>query len=315
MTPRAIGIDIGTTFVKAVLVTAEREILSRTQVATDTWQQQVVQIVNQLEREFGSVPMIGICGPGIGSPDGRCISWMIGSMAGLTNFDFTAHLGRAFSPSPGVPGEGTTRNNNPAPVHRVPVLNDALAALLAESWLGAARGIRDAVLLTLGTGIGGAIMSDGKLLKGHTGRAGHLGHVTIDAFGPLDICNTPGSIENAIGDHTIMNRSGGQFASTEDLVAAYELGDGQARDIWLGSIRKFAAAIASIINIIDPQRIIIGGGMIHAEESLFAPLRAELDRVEWRPIGAGVEIVPAELGEWAGAIGSAYNVMQATVEQ
>jgi glucokinase len=337
MNSRALGIDIGTTFIKAVVVTSAGEVISRRQEQTTDWKQQSATLVQQFEREFGPIPAIGVCGPGIRSPDGRYISWMIGSMADLANFDFTTHLKRvrASSPSPSTLGEGWGGGRvaqNPAPLKlqaepppypspgvpgegkeevRVPVLNDALAALLAESWIGTATGIKDAVLLTLGTGIGGAIMSDGRLIRGHTGRAGHVGHITVDAFGPLDICNTPGSIENAIGNHTIVSRSGGRFSSTEELVAAYESGDAQARDIWLGSIRKLAATIASIINIVDPQRIILGGGMIRAGESLFAPLRAELDRVEWRPFGTGVEIVPAELGEWAGAIGSAYNALQA----
>ena len=293
MIPRAIGIDIGTTFVKAVLVTGAGEVISRTQSNTDDWRSELLRIVERFDGEFGYVPAIGVSAPGIARRDGRGISWMTGRMAGLVNFDFTSHVKRA---------------------NHVPVLNDAMAALLGESWLGAARGIEDAVLLTLGTGVGGAILSGGKLLKGYSGRAGHLGHLTIDSAGPLDICNTPGSIEDAIGNHSLTERSSDRFRSTEALVAAYEAGDVEAGEIWIASIRKLAAALASLINIIDPQRIILGGGMIRAGDSLFRPLHAELARVEWRPFGMGIEIVPAELGEWAGAIGSAANVMRISAE-
>jgi glucokinase len=292
--PGAIGIDIGGTRVKAVVVSARGDVLSRTQTDTgdfdDSWQDEIVRIVKSFEDQFGPIPAIGVSAPGIGRPDESGISWMIGRMASVVNFDFTAHLGRS---------------------NRVPVLNDALAALLGEAWLGAARGVADAVLLTLGTGVGGAIMCGGRLLKGHTGRAGHLGHITVDSSGPLDICNTPGSIEYAIGNYSLDQRSKGQLDSTEALVRAYESGDELASEIWRDSIRKLAAGIASIINIVDPQRIIIGGGIARAGESLFKPLLAELARFEWRPVGSGVEIVPAELGEWAGAIGAAGNVMRA----
>src|SRR5206468_1632362 len=103
---------------------------------------------------------IGLCAPGLAARDERSIAWMQGRMAAIQRVDWTALLA---SPTP------------------VPVLNDAHAALVGEAWLGAARGARDVVLLTLGTGIGGAILADGKLLRGHIGRAGHLGHVTVNA--------------------------------------------------------------------------------------------------------------------------------------
>ena len=100
-----------------------------------------------------------------------------------------------------------------------------------------ARGIKDrAVLLTLGHRHRRRDHERWEANSEAIPVAGHMGHITVDAFGPLDICNTPGSIENAIGNHTIVSRSGGRFSSTEELVAAYESGDAQARDIWLGSI-------------------------------------------------------------------------------
>jgi glucokinase len=189
---------------------------------------------------------------------------------------------------------------------RVPVLNDAHAALLAELWQGAARGFRNAILLTLGTGVGGAAVVDGRLLRGHLGRAGHLGHISLDPRGRRDIVNTPGSLEEAIGDCTIERRSNGRFRSTAELVAA---DDDEARRIWADAIRALACGIASLVNVLDPEIVIVGGGMIAAGEKLFAPLRKELDEVEWRPHGRAVKIVPATLGEFAGAIGAARNAI------
>ena len=121
----------------------------------------------------------------------------------------------------------------------------AFAAFLA--W-GAAAGSRDAVLLTLGTGVGGAIMSEGRLVEGHIGRAGHLGHVCLDPDGPVSIAGMPGSLENAIGNGSLSERSKGRFADTRALVEAHVAGDAEAGEIWLRSVWVLACAIASIVN-------------------------------------------------------------------
>jgi glucokinase len=189
----------------------------------------------------------------------------------------------------------------------VRVLNDAQAALLGEVWQGAARGCRNVLLLTLGTGVGGAAIVDGRLLRGHLGRAGHFGHVSLDPGGLPDIVATPGSLEDAIGDCTIVRRSGGRFRTTAELIAS---NTDDAAEIWQTSIRALACAIASFINILDPERVILGGGMVSAGERLFGPLAAELDRVEWRPHGRRVDVVAAAAGEYAGAVGAAYHALK-----
>src|SRR5205823_4128014 len=143
----------------------------------------------------------------------------------------------------------------------VPVFNDAQAALLGEVWIGAAKGAANVVLLTLGTGVGGAAMVDGRVLRGHLGRAGHLGHVSLNPDGPPDIVNTPGSLEDAIGEHTLAARSQGRFSSTRELVAAFREGSADAAELWLHSVRALAAAIAGFINVLDPEIIVIGGGI------------------------------------------------------
>src|SRR5262249_34524652 len=122
---------------------------------------------------------IGVAAPGIAAPDGRAIWWMQGRVAEVQGFDWTAHLRRGA---------------------HVPVLNDAQAALLGEAWRGAATGLSNVVMLTLGTGVGGSAIVDGQLLRGHLGRAGHLGHICLDVNGERDIFNTPGSLEQAIGE-------------------------------------------------------------------------------------------------------------------
>jgi glucokinase len=191
--------------------------------------------------------------------------------------------------------------------HPVPVLNDAQAALLGEVWLGAARGLDNVILLTLGTGVGGAAMVDGHLLRGHIGRAGHLGHICLDLDGAKDITNLPGSLEDLIGNWTVQQRSRGRFATTHELVAAYKSGDAFATKVWLRSIRALGCAIGSFVNVLDPEAVVIGGGIARSGRSLLGPLQRVLDEVEWRPGGARVKLLTAKLGEFAGAYGAARN--------
>jgi glucokinase len=217
--------------------------------------------------------------------DGRSIAAMPGRLAGLEGLNWQDWL----------------EVNTP-----VPVLNDAQAALLGESWLGAAKGTLNVALLTLGTGVGGAAIVDGHLLRGHIGRAGHLGHVSLNPDGPPDVVGTPGSLEDAIGDHNVKIRSDGEFNSTRQLVDAFRAGSPQAAVVWLRSIRALAAALTGYINVLDPEIILLGGGIADADDALFDPLAAELARFEWRPGGARVRILKAALGPKAGVTGAAY---------
>ena len=173
--------------------------------------------------------------------------------------------------------------------------------------MGAARGLQNVIMLTLGTGVGGAAMVDGRLLRGHIGRGGHLGHSSLDPDGPPDCAGTPGSLEVAIGNCTIQERSRGRFQSTHDLIAAYLKGDAEAAAIWLKSVKALAAAVCSFINILDPEAVIIGGGIARAGTALFGPLQEFLEPIEWRPIGQRTRIISAQLGEFAGAIGAASS--------
>ena len=121
------------------------------------------------------------------------------------------------------------------------------------------------------------------------------------------IFGTPGSLEAAIGNYTVAVRSNGRFSSTRELIEAHRAGDSEATLIWVKSVRVLARAITSFINILDPEIVILGGGITRAGAYLFDPLAEFLDEFEWRPAGHRVRIVPARLGEWAGAYGAAWN--------
>lgn len=288
-----LGIDVGVTNVKAVCIDAmpqpgPYQIYERpTHAERADWPSGVAELIKTIETINGPARGVGLAAPGIAQPDGTHIAWMQGRLAEVQDLNWSEFLKRP-----------------------VPVLNDAQAALLGEAWVGAARGSANVMLLTLGTGVGGALMVDGKLLKGSSGRAGHLGHVSLNPEGDLDIANSPGSLENAIGNCTVSDRTHGRFETTHDLIAAFESGDTEAARVWLTSIRNLAAAIASLINVVDPEVIVIGGGIGQASyESLREPLARELERFEWRPLGRGVRIVAATCGAFSGAVGAAKNAL------
>ena len=292
-TSYSIGLDIGGTSVKSVRVTGAGEELSRETMTIDAsdpyWPRQVRELVARIERSAGPAAAVGVASPGIAGRDGRCVWWMQGRLAEVQDLDWTAFLARS---------------------EAVPVLNDAQAALIGEAWLGAAAGCANVFLLTLGTGVGGAALVDGRLLRGHLGRAGHLGHICLDPAGPPDIVGTPGSLEDAIGNCTVSARSGGRFTSTLALAAAAAGGDKEADAVWRCSIRALACGIASLVNVLDPEVVILGGGIAAAGRALFDPLGKELDELEWRPHGRQARVVAAKLDEFAGAIGAARNAMK-----
>jgi len=285
-----LGLDVGGTQIKAVAFTPDGEEIYRachdTQDAGDQWKDNVKTVVQTFIKYQQATPeFIGLAAPGLAARDERSIAYMPGRLHSLEGLDWTDFL----------------QSDSP-----VRVLNDTHAALLGEVWRGAAKGLKDVILLTLGTGVGGAILSEGRLLRGHTGRAGHLGHVSLAPGGAPDIVNTPGSLEDAIGNCTIASRSGGRFHTSKELLAEVAHGDAHALFVWNASVKALAAAIASYINVLDPELVILGGGLVNAGDALFNPLAQHLDTMEWRPGGHRVPIVPAQLGEYAGACGAAW---------
>lgn len=287
----AIGIDLGGTNIKAAAVTPSGEVLEQSSAETgdgDGWAARVREQIEALESRGGAALCIGIASPGMAARDGRSMASVSGHLESLQGFDWVEYL-----------GEGRA----------VALLNDGHAALLAEAWKGAAAGAGDAVLLTLGTGVGGAVLSGGRLLKGHLGRGGHIGHICLDADGEPDSLGIPGTLEEAVGNRTLASRSRGLFNSTEALVAAHLAGDAHATRVWLRSVYRLACAVTSMICVLDPEVFVIGGGIARAGEALFDPLDQYLGLMEWRPGGQRVRVVPAALGSSAGALGAARHAL------
>jgi glucokinase len=288
----AIGIDLGGSSVKAVAISSTGEILQRENKDFDAnqpldWAETIKEIFFGIQQKQGrEATCFGLAAPGLASRDNSAIAHMPGRLHGLEGLNWEKYL--------------ATRQ-------KVPVLNDAHAALLGERWRGAAQGLTNVIMLTLGTGVGGAAIIDGRLLQGAIGRAGHLGHNCLEMNAPQDVTGIPGSIEYFIGNWNIQERTCGQFGNTHALINAFSLGDITAREIWMKSIRALACTISTYVNVLDPEAVIIGGGIARAGKVLFEPLESELRPIEWQPGGHKVKIIPAQLGEFAGAIGSARN--------
>jgi len=201
--------------------------------------------------------------------------------------------------------------------------NDANVAALAEHRFGAARGTENAVMLTIGTGIGGGLILGGEIYRGSTGAGAELGHMAIQMDGPGCQGNCPnrGCVE-ALASGTALGREGRAAAESEPdsvlgkllaegneidgkaVTVAAQSGDETAIGVFdlVGS--RLGVALASFANIFEPEVIVVGGGVIAAGELLLEPARAELRARALRPMNA-TPVVAAELGEDAGMIGAA----------
>lgn len=201
--------------------------------------------------------------------------------------------------------------------------NDAKAALAGEVAWGAAQGRRNVLLLTLGTGVGGAILADGKILRGATDVAGHLGHICAEPDGPLCICGNHGCLEAIFSSRAIEAEAwaathlGCSSPMTEILRAHPEalscqfvfeqagLGDPIAQRLLATRIRTLGACLAGLLHALDPEVVILSGSIAEAGAALFEPLQREVD---WRVRGLlkrQVPLVPTGVNDTSGIVGAA----------
>jgi glucokinase len=199
--------------------------------------------------------------------------------------------------------------------------NDARTALVAEVLWGAARGKRNAVLLTLGTGVGGAALVNGAILRGASGAAGHLGHMTLDVHGGLCICGNRGCVETRFSSRAIesdylahLHRAAptklslgkaGEPPSTEAIFRAAAEGDESARCVVDRALEYLSGAVVSVLHIFDPEVLIIGGNIAEAGLQLLAPIRDEVTHRTRILLGREIPIVFQTLGAYGGVAGAA----------
>src|SRR5437762_6018266 len=289
----AIGIDLGGTRIKGAAVDAEGNVLHKLYMPTcdgdgAVWKKSVAETLNELFQKVNNTNgVIGISAPGLPSGDNTAIAFMPGRMQGLENFIWHEYLQK--------------------PTY---VLNDAVAALITETTWGVAKNKKHMVMLTLGTGVGGAILIDGEPYLGAFNKAGHIGHMVINDESDRDVTGMPGSLEECIGNCTIEKRSKGKFTPTQDMLIAYNNGDPFAKEIWLKSMRQLAIGLASITNILSPEMIVLVGGIAEAGDILFEPLNEYMAEFEWRTGGNKVELVKAVYSDLAGAVGAANFALE-----
>jgi glucokinase len=303
------GLDIGGTRIKAGLVDEAGRLSQGAAIPTPPSLAAFREALPQLlERVTSGSPIsgVGIACKGIIRPVDTMVESLPGTLDYLQGYRLSDFL----------EGRGPVRADN-----------DARAALAGEMVFGAAKGKRDVVMLTLGTGVGGGIVKDGRLVFGHGGAAGHLGHVVVDPEGPWCICGSRGCLETFFSSRAIefeavnaIRRGCDSLLRTrfqdnplavtcEDVVACAREGDPIARSIFERAVMCLGAALAGIMHALDPEIVILGGQIAAAGEMLFAPLRSDTEQRTKRLLRRAIPIVPAAVGDQSGVVGAASLVM------
>jgi glucokinase len=300
------GIDIGGTNLRAAAVLVDGTIVAESNmVAPPGWsslRDAMVTLVQELRAEVPELAAVGVGAAGMVDRNG------------VVAYSPNVH---AFSASP-VRSDLEERILLP-----VAVDNDANVAALAEARLGAARGCAHALVITLGTGIGGGVIVNGEVLRGAHGFAAELGHFQIDPLGPVCACGEIGHWEalasgNALGE---MGREAAATGNGDSLIAlaggvesvrgvhvgeAALAGDAEALEILDRYAEQVAIGLVGLANILDPERIVISGGLVALGDALLNPVRSHfMGRVEGASSRETLTIVAATLGTQAGVVGAA----------
>jgi glucokinase len=309
---RAVGIDVGGTKIAALRVTSDGSVDTARQFPTPASEQEAALPAIEAAVEAvmdGDVVAIGIGMAGL--IDVRTGVLLVTPNLVWRDLPLAEHLRATFGLS-------------------VTVDNDATAAAWAESRLGASRGHDESLFVGVGTGIGGGIVSGGRIVRGAHGLAGEIGHVIVEPDGPPCGCGNRGCWEQvasglaiaragarAVQDHpnsAIARLADGdpERVTGELVTEAARTGDPVAVGIFAEVGRRLGDGVAGLVNILDPEIVVIGGGASEAGEVLLAPLRiafaASLEGADVRP---DVPIVPASLGNDAGAIGAGLLALDA----
>jgi len=313
-----IGVDLGGTNLKAGAVTQQGQVISRVEVPThaeegpDAVIGRIVGAIEQAIEESGCSKN-DVMAVGCGTPGP--LNWKTGVV---------------FTP-PNLPGW------KDVPLAQMLtdrlgitsfIENDANSAAYGENWTGAGREVKDLVALTLGTGIGGAIILDNKLWRGIDGTAGEIGHMIIQVDGRPCNCGSRGCLEQygsatgivmtaremiATGRKTIMtDMAEGDLdhLTSKDVYEACRRGDKLAAEVFAETGRLLGIGLTTLANLLNPEMIVICGGVIAAGDVLFEPMRRTLRELAFKEPGERAQVVPAQLGGDAGLIGAAGVALQ-----
>ena len=293
MTGRFLGIDLGGTNIKVAVVEADGDVfrtVSAREHPTEALRgpEHVAMNLTKAARadlgRAGEIQSVGLGVPGLFDETTGAITLFPNLPGDWAGFPLRATIEEALGAE-------------------IRMINDARAFTLAEGTMGAGAGFRIVACVTLGTGIGGGIMIDGRLHLGAFGVAGEIGHQIIDPEGPRCGCGNQGCVEALARADVLTDLAGKETA--EDVYRAAAGGDRRS----LAAVEQVARAVgiglANVVTLIGPDRIVIGGGIVEAGNSVLDPIRRTIrERVTLAPADE-IDVVPADLGKWAGAHGAA----------
>jgi glucokinase len=298
-TSRHLGLDLGGTNIKWVVVehqAGDWRSIDRDQVTTpaadgpDAVVSRLAAVGVEAQGRWPGVSSVGIGIPGLYDPAAGTTRFLVNIPGAWAGKPVARPVGQAL----GLPAF---------------LINDARAFGLAELRLGAGRGASSMIGLTLGTGVGGVVVVDGRVLQGHDGTAGEIGHQTIEPDGPWCGCGNRGCLEAFARADQIAAACG--TASAEEAITRARAGDIRATEGLAQVARYLGIGIANMVVVISPDKVVIGGGISAAADLLLGPIQDELRRRVRTTSLDEVEIVTAELGTWAGAIGAAIHGAEA----
>ncbi|MFH0913330.1 MAG: ROK family protein [Candidatus Omnitrophota bacterium] len=302
-----IAIDLGGTNLKIALLDSEYRIQDRGVLSTKKFIKKeslicaIVDSVNNII-ESNNLKIINILGIGLGLPGPIDIA------RGIVHF------------FPNIPGWKKVNLKSILKKRlglAVFLDNDAKLMCLAEHKLGAARGARSAVCLTLGTGVGGAIIINGELYRGSSNAAGEIGHFPLNERGPRCNCGAQACLEAYIGNNRVLQEAKKLFrrdVSLEELSSLAKKQNKKALSIWSGVARRLGVTLSGVVNLLNPDCIVIGGGMAGAGRALLDNLRKVILKRAMSVQARQVKVYAAKLGNDAGLIGAAILVREATGE-
>lgn len=320
MTDHIIAVDLGGTKIRVADCGLDGRIVKQAADATRAHEgvepvfTRIVAMTRALVEDWSRVRGIGFCAPGPLDPWSGVIL-EAPNVAGMINFPIKARLEKEL---------------------RVPVFvgNDANVAALGEQRFGAGRGVAHMIYMTISTGIGGGIIADNKLFLGSRGFAGEVGHQTLEAHGPRCNCGNVGCLEALAAGPAIARVAreamrdgrasqigalvGGELSAitATHVNQAARAGDALAREILERAGYYIGLGIVSLLHNFDTQLFVLGGGVaINAWDSIYPVMRATFDEYAMPSMRAGVQIVPAELGDDAGLLGAAALVSEQTTNE
>jgi glucokinase len=304
MSGYSIGVDLGGTNLRVAAVDTNGVMLERVSLPADYSGgpgRVVEHIIETLEQIRASLGRTRLGGVGVGVPGFIDIEHGVvleaSNLPGFTGFAIRDELQRRLDTL-------------------VVLENDANAAALGEMWMGAGRGVKDLILLTLGTGIGGGIISHGQILHGFLGMAGEIGHMTIYPDGNPCGCGNTGCLEKHASASAIaaLGRSMGLGSeiSAAEVFGFAERGDPRALAVFESVGRALGIALASLVNIFNFPLYLLSGGPLPAWDYFAPAMFAELDRRSYTRQRTGTRVEKALLGSDAGLVGAAYLPVQRT---